>query len=626
MPNFAPRPFDFRFSDLGGRVGQISPKLRDLLASRYFDPGIASQETLNTLASLNRSSAGFFKTLQYPDAQGGISAKGNQGLVSRQDPGAQAGAVINYFRRRLPEIIPSSLGSTNFIAEGFVPNFVEAPGMIGKGASRRAFLSIGKNGEENVFKTPHKTGSRRGEAIADAIDQQTLSQRYKKALAPFPWFNALEQKNVGGGILKQPLAKGKRLSEVLEKAYPSDRGAGREVAERSKSGALGSFQKFFGKLGLPYDSMGMAGNILVPEEHQAKVVEIFQKQARYLYAKMSGNQGGGFPNGAFNIIDYAKGFVPNFVPNFIKATSTIGEKPIPKQFLRDLASFNKESLSPDIAETGSFTKSGKLTIYRGSAGKSAGELDDFKVFEPRKIDKEKAKENFLKTDAGIYLSSHQNEGDTRGSGWRESGMVSATTSEKVAQSFGNASARRAEEARLEAEEMAQFGRLGTFSSPLPQPNDASRMEIPTGIVGSQELSVSRLVNKKALQKLNKIYGAEQTRAYLLRLTKLGGGRGVGFDANSFTKEGRFLGGKEIAVLSSGFIPKGMSRGFIPNFASGLVPNFKKQTGLKKEKLSFKAGKRRLVNLDEIDAEDGAERKERQEFFHGTRGVQRRTMG
>ena len=31
-----------------------------------------------------------------------------------------------------------------------------------------------------------------------------------------------------------------------------------------------------------------------------------------------------------------------------------------------------------------------------------------------------------------------------------------------------------------------------------------------------------------------------------------------------------------------------SKGFIPNFASGLVPNFKKQTGLKKEKLSFKA--------------------------------------
>ena len=189
-------------------------------------------------------------------------------------------------------------------ASGFVPNFGEnTPGKIGEGARMEAYGRV-INGEESVFKAPKKTGSRRGEAVVDAKEQEALSQQYSEALSKFPWFKVLKQKHVGGGVLKQPLVAGQTLSKVLRRAYPN-------YGERAISGALGSITKFFNKIGLPYDGFGLAGNIIIPEEHQKHLIEVLQKEPGNLYAKMFGHKGG-LPPGSLNMIDYAKGFVPNF--------------------------------------------------------------------------------------------------------------------------------------------------------------------------------------------------------------------------------------------------------------------------------------------------------------------------
>ena len=120
IPNFAPKPFNFRFSNLGEKTAQISPKLRDWLADKYFDPEMASTGTLERLASLNRDSGAFFSSLENPNAVAGIPVRGQQGFVSRQNRGARAGAFLNALRARLPDFIPGSLPN---LASGFIPNF-----------------------------------------------------------------------------------------------------------------------------------------------------------------------------------------------------------------------------------------------------------------------------------------------------------------------------------------------------------------------------------------------------------------------------------------------------------------------------------------------------------------------
>jgi TP901 family phage tail tape measure protein len=122
IPNFAPKPFNFRFSSLGEKTAQISPKLRDWLADKYFDPEMASTGTLERLASLNRDSGAFFSSLENPNAVAGIPVRGQQGFVSRQNRGARAGAFLNALRARLPDFVPGSLPN---LASGFIPNFLK---------------------------------------------------------------------------------------------------------------------------------------------------------------------------------------------------------------------------------------------------------------------------------------------------------------------------------------------------------------------------------------------------------------------------------------------------------------------------------------------------------------------
>jgi TP901 family phage tail tape measure protein len=122
IPNFAPKPFNFRFSSLGEKTAQISPKLRDWLADKYFDPEMASAGTLERLSSLNRDSGAFFSSLENPNAVAGIPVRGQQGFISRQNRGARAGAFLNALRTRLPDFVPGSLPN---LASGFIPNFLK---------------------------------------------------------------------------------------------------------------------------------------------------------------------------------------------------------------------------------------------------------------------------------------------------------------------------------------------------------------------------------------------------------------------------------------------------------------------------------------------------------------------
>ena len=207
----------------------------------------------------------------------------------------------------------ASISKLGNFASGFIPNFGKnTPGKIGKGARMEAYRRV-INGEESVFKAPHaKKGSRRPQGVADAIGQQKLSEDFAAGLEKFPWFEAVPQKHVGGGVLKQPLVKGDTLGQVLRQAYPN-------YGDNAISGVLGSFGKFFEKIGLPFDRQGMAGNIIIPEERKQQLMQILQGPVGNLYAKMFGHKGG-FPMDAkpgdkpeswFKLIDYSKGFVPN---------------------------------------------------------------------------------------------------------------------------------------------------------------------------------------------------------------------------------------------------------------------------------------------------------------------------
>ena len=226
---------------------------------------------------------------------------------------------------------PNGFGKgTMRAARGFVPNFGPKPRVgiegeereLGRGSGRRAFLRYADQGTATpanayVVKTPHRTGERRPEAVADAIGQQKQSEDFAAGLEKFPWFEAVPQKHVGGGVLKQPLAKGDTLGQVLREAYPN-------YGTNAISGVLGSFDKFFQKIGLPFDRRGTPGNIIIPEERKQQLMQILRGPVGNMYAKMFGHKGG-FPMDAnpdakpgdkpepwFKLIDYAKGFVPNF--------------------------------------------------------------------------------------------------------------------------------------------------------------------------------------------------------------------------------------------------------------------------------------------------------------------------
>jgi TP901 family phage tail tape measure protein len=150
IPNFAPKPFNFRFSSLGEKTAQISPKLRDWLADKYFDPEMASAGTLERLASLNRDSGAFFSSLENPNAVAGIPVRGQQGFISRQNRGARAGAFLNALRARLPDFVPGSLPN---LASGFIPNFGLSEGFIPNFAYKQAVMGLEESmsGEKAVF-------------------------------------------------------------------------------------------------------------------------------------------------------------------------------------------------------------------------------------------------------------------------------------------------------------------------------------------------------------------------------------------------------------------------------------------------------------------------------------------
>ena len=222
---------------------------------------------------------------------------------------------------------PNKVGGSS---GGFVPNFGPKPRVgsegeereLGRGSGRRAFLRYKEQGTATptnayVIKPPHRTGERRPEAVIDAMGQQQQSEDFAAGLKKFPWFEAVPQKHVGGGVLEQPLARGDTLGQVLREAYPN-------YGTSAISGVLGSFDQFFQKIGLYFDKRGMPGNIIIPDERKQQLMQILKGPVGTMYARMFGHKGG-FPMDAdpdakpgdkpepwFKLIDYSKGFIPNF--------------------------------------------------------------------------------------------------------------------------------------------------------------------------------------------------------------------------------------------------------------------------------------------------------------------------
>jgi len=205
----------------------------------------------------------------------------------------------------------------------------------------------------------------------------------------------------------------------------------------------------------------------------------------------------------------ASGFIPNFAP-------------IPRSFLEDLRKWNRQYLSNDIKKTGNFNERGELNTYRGYKTKTpqeAKKLSSSKIFAPRSIrDLEEAKNSFL--NRGVKNSLQDHRFLTTPVSQRP--FVSSSSSKEVAESFSK------------------------------QPGFSNQ-----GVVGTTGINLSRIVNNKTLTMLNEKYGAMRTHEYLLRLTKMGGGRGMAFDMNSLLKEPKgsaFANEKELALAASGFIP------------------------------------------------------------------------
>jgi TP901 family phage tail tape measure protein len=216
----------------------------------------------------------------------------------------------------------------------------------------------------------------------------------------------------------------------------------------------------------------------------------------------------GIPRG-FGKKNFASGFIPNFAP-------------IPRSFLEDLIKWNRQYLSKDIKKTGNFNEQGQLNVYRGYKTKTpqeAKKLSSSKIFEPRSIkNPEPAKNSFLNRGVKNSLQDHR----FLTTPVSERPFVSSSFSKEIAESFSK------------------------------QPGFSNQ-----GVVGTTGINLSRIVNNKTLTMLNEKYGAMRTHEYLLRLTKMGGGRGMAFDMNSLLKEPKgsaFANEKELALAASGFIP------------------------------------------------------------------------
>ena len=292
------------------------------------------------------------------------------------------------------------------------------------------------------------------------------------------------------------------------------------------------------------------------EELNAKYGEMEVREAILALSKWGGGRGIGFDmnsivnNAAFSkekeIALLSSGFIPNFATN----------KKLNKNLLRDIIKLNlhySDDYAPTRGGLGSkiqlhrgvkgkgkrwedlknkhrYNLASKLQIYKGAkgVGKLFGDLKtrNFEnslmpqkeiqktVFDPRPVSNvEDLKNEFLDKNIVDSVISHQNY---------ESKLpfVSTSISEQVA---------REKFAKTE-------GFLGSTE----------------GIVASKEFKQSRIFTNTALQKLYNKYGKQEVKEAVLALSKLGGGKGVGFDVRSFSD--RMKNEKEIALLSGGFVP------------------------------------------------------------------------
>jgi TP901 family phage tail tape measure protein len=108
------------------------------------------------------------------------------------------------------------------------------------------------------------------------------------------------------------------------------------------------------------------------------------------------------------------------------------------------------------------------------------------------------------------------------------------------------------------------------------------------IVKQQNFKLSRILNKQAYSSLVDKYGEEKVKETILNLSKLRGGKGIGFDVNDFLKTHYDV------IRSKGKIPYRQSENEIAILSKGFIPNL--------AKIKSKFGKATIGKTDSIDLE------------------------
>jgi len=554
IPNFAPKPFNFRFSSLGEKTAQISPKLRDWLADKYFDPEMASTGTLERLASLNRDSGAFFSSLENPNAVAGIPVRGQQGFVSRQNRGARAGAFLNALRARLPDFVPGSLPN---LASGFIPNFayrINKP-VYSKTSTRELtdpetgsylryypgdFYNKETKSQERSLNVSYirskQTGQ--GQEMFDRFSKMARRQKLKGfsdllveqgdrvgKIIPKEKYGYLKEKLSADEIKNYSILEDTSFEDIVKMAYPQLAYRQRGLSKNTKLSL--NYRDYAGFL--KYEDL--SGKDILSQV-QNKLKDVYGNNKDTLIQEIL------HKNIGINDLQdtFSKGYVPNFANQDI-------------EILRAIININKRNAattkSPHPVLANPKKDKGKTALYRGVEATSERwrSIDRNDPNAVRKavfsqadyanqIPEYNPKESFIGTSFKNLATTHI------GNPLEKKDLLHPTAMRNYRLMYGYG-----------------YDRSLPIISTSKRPSVAREFAGRSGATSGMMVNDSRLLGDETLyDDLYRKYGERKVKEVMFRQSKSGGGRGMGLDFNDIFDNSIYKSEYEVGLFSNGYVP------------------------------------------------------------------------
>ena len=142
------------------------------------------------------------------------------------------------------------------------------------------------------------------------------------------------------------------------------------------------------------------------------------------------------------------------------------------------------------------------------------------------------------------------------------------------------------------------------------------------LIGQKDFKLSRIINQRSYKELKNKYGEQKVKETILQLSKLKGGKGIGFDVEDILREDEELNDaysyeKEIAFFEKGFMPNFLPVNALKQYKKALnrirsgdfsISNLRLASGIYNDKT-------KKVSLNKSLNRDEASRTLSHEFFH-----------